>query len=385
MTDVIVVGGGVAGSTLAILLGRAGVGVELYERAAFPRDKACAEGIMPAGVAVLARLGLLARAGGARFAGIRYRGYGRCLQAPFPTADGIPALGLAQRRLRLDATLFETARSTANVAAHDGARVEGPLLEGGRIRGVRVEGQTRRAALVVAADGPRSRLRRQLGLEAAPGARPRVGLRIHYRLAPGRTAGDHVDIHLGAGHEIYVTPLPDGEVSVAALADRDAATRPAGAFFQRTVAQHRALQELLEGAEPRSELGGRLPLSTRARRSVLPGLVLLGDAALALDPVTGAGMAQALLSAELLAGCLARRLDLDHPPRFDASDDVLAEFDRRRWRIYREPALLTRLLLTLVQRPRLARGALALLDRWPALFRHLCGVAAGTRRLAGDP
>jgi menaquinone-9 beta-reductase len=380
VTDVIVVGGGVAGSSLAILLGRAGVGVELYEQHVFPRDKACAEGLMPSGVAVLGRLGLLARAGGARFRGIRYRGFGRCLQADFPDAEGIPGLGLAQRRLRLDAALFETARATANVVAHEGSRVDGPLVESGRVKGVRVEGQTRRAALVVAADGPRSALRRQLALEDRPTSPPRLGLRAHYRLAPGRAAADHVEIYLGDGHEIYVTPLPDGEVSVAALADRDAAARPAGAFFARSLDRHPPLRELLEGAEPRSELGGRLPLSSRARRSFVPGLVLLGDAALALDPITGAGMAQALLSAELLAGFLARR-EPGGGLRFEPSDDVLAEFDRRRRAIYREAALFTRLLLLLVRRPRLARGALALLDRSPALFTHLCGVAAGTRHL----
>ena len=57
--DVVIVGGSVAGSALAILLGRSGVQVELYEQHAFPRDKACAEGLMPAGAAVLGRLGLL--------------------------------------------------------------------------------------------------------------------------------------------------------------------------------------------------------------------------------------------------------------------------------------------------------------------------------------
>jgi menaquinone-9 beta-reductase len=381
MTDVIIAGGSVAGSTLAILLGRAGVGVELYEQHPFPRDKACAEGLMPAGAAVLDRLGLVDRVGGARFRGIRYRGFGRCVQAAFPEARGIPGLGLAQRRLRLDAALFETARSTPNVTAHDGARVDGPLVESGRVRGVRVEGQTRRAELVVAADGPRSGLRRQLSLEEKPAGAPRLGLRVHYRLAPGRTPDDHVEIFLGDGHEIYVTPLPEREVSVAALAYQDAAFRPAGAFFQKTVEAHRPLCELLEGAEPRSELGGRLPLATRARRSILPGLVLLGDAALALDPVTGAGMAQALLSAELLAGCLLGHPRPDQPPRFEASDAALARFDRRRWRVYREAARLTGLLLLLVRRPRRARAALALLDHSPALFRHLCGVAAGTRKL----
>jgi len=61
--DVLIAGGGVAGASLAIMLGRAGMNVELYDRRRFPRDKPCGEGLMPAGVAVLRRLGLGAAVG----------------------------------------------------------------------------------------------------------------------------------------------------------------------------------------------------------------------------------------------------------------------------------------------------------------------------------
>jgi 2-polyprenyl-6-methoxyphenol hydroxylase-like FAD-dependent oxidoreductase len=105
----------------------------------------------------------------------------------------------------------------------------------------------------------------------------------------------------------------------------------------------------------------------------VPGLLLLGDAAAALDPVTGAGMAQALVSAELLAERLA--------VQFDPSDDVLVEFDRRRQVLYREAAVLSRLVLSLVRSPRLTQGAIRVLDRCPSVFSHLVGVAAGTRSL----
>ncbi len=72
MADVLISGAGVAGSTLAILLGRRGLQVELFERGHFPREKPCGEGLMPAGVAVLNRLGVGEAVGGAPFYGVRY-------------------------------------------------------------------------------------------------------------------------------------------------------------------------------------------------------------------------------------------------------------------------------------------------------------------------
>jgi 2-polyprenyl-6-methoxyphenol hydroxylase-like FAD-dependent oxidoreductase len=377
--EVVVAGGGVAGSALAILLGRAGRQVTLFEQHRFPREKACAEGIMPAGVGVLDRLGLLPAIAGAPLAGIRYRSRDasgeRQVEALFPPGPRAPAHGLAQRRSVLDTRLLETARRTPGVTVHEGQGVDGPLIEHGRVRGVVVAGQPCRAALVVAADGPRSVLRRRVDLDPPAPRRPRIGVRRHFRLAPGQGAPSHVEIFLAEGHELYLTPLPTGEISLALLAEREDFDRKADTYFQRAAARIPRLRALLEGAEPVSELAGRTPLAARARRGWMPGLVLLGDAAAALDPVTGAGMAQALVSAELLADRLGR------PGPLEPGDDVLAEFDRQRQALYREAALLSKLVLSLVRSPRLTRGAIHLLHHVPSLFTHLVGVAAGTRHL----
>jgi flavin-dependent dehydrogenase len=109
--------------------------------------------------------------------------------------------------------------------------------------------------------------------------------------------------------------------------------------------------------------------------------VLLGDAAVAIDPVTGAGMSHALLSAEMLARAIARRQGPDDHATLHASDDVLEEFDRRRNAIYREAVLFSGMVLALVKRPRVARGAFKLMRHVPSLFGHLIGVAGGLRPL----
>jgi flavin-dependent dehydrogenase len=373
MIDVAVAGAGPAGSATAILLGRAGLEVHLFERQRFPREKACAEGIMPAGVAVLERLGLAGPVGGAPFAGVRYHGFGHQISAEFPAPPGVRLLGRGQRRLRLDAALVEAARATPGVVVHEDAAVEGPLLSGDRVTGLAVGGQAVRARMVVGADGPRSLVRRKGGLEGRPRGRPRLGLRAHFRLARGVPTPPLVEVFVGAGHEIYVTPLPDGEVAVAGLtADRDGNAR---ALFARWLGEHRALAALLEGAEQSSELAGQMPLESRARAGVRPGLALVGDAAGFIDPVTGSGMAQALMSAELLARQLAPAATLD------ASWERLEEFDRRRRLLLRDGALLTRMVLGLARRPFLARQTLRLMSARPPLYRHLVGVAGGVHPL----
>ncbi len=375
MTDVLIAGGGIAGATAAILLGRAGLRVALFEQHSFPRDKPCAEGIMPAGVGVLQRLGLADQIGGAPFVGIRYHGWGRTVGGHFPVASGVPTFGLGQRRLVLDRVLFETAQGTPGVTAHQAAQVDGPMLEGGRVTGLVVGGRIHRAALTVGADGPRSRIRNAAGLDGPPGRHPRLGVRAHFRLPATDSTRDHVEIFVGDDHELYLTPLPDNEIVLAALSTRAELEGNVRDVFPRWVAQHPALATRLRGAESSSNLAGRTPLASRARAGVFPGLVLLGDAAGFLDPVTGSGIAQALLSAELLTRVLVPAHGF-HP-----SFDLLLEFDRHRRALLRDYAILTRFVLAIVGRPAWGRRMLALMDRSPLLFSHLIGVAGGTRPL----
>ena len=166
MADVVIAGGGPAGATLALLLGRAGLSVELYEAKQFPREKPCGEGIMPAGVAVLERLGLRAAVGGRPLASVRYHGFGMTAESGFaPRADGTVPAVLGQRRL---AAGSDVAGRGARDAGR--ARVRGGA---GRGRRDRRRPRGRPARRRRAAAGRPDRRRGRPGFARAPLARAR--------------------------------------------------------------------------------------------------------------------------------------------------------------------------------------------------------------------
>jgi flavin-dependent dehydrogenase len=215
------------------------------------------------------------------------------------------------------------------------------VFENNGVVGVRTHEQEYRARLTVAADGANSRMRHKLGWDASRRSRRHAVLQ-HFRLA--EPAPDWVDVHLAQGQETYVTPLPENELLVASLGD------------------HAALPADFARLEPIGPSLGAAPLSVRASRRFAPGCVLLGDAAGNCDPITGGGMSQALLSAELLTQHI----------------DSLEAFDRARESMLANYRRLTAGVLALANHPALLRPALSVLSHTPRLFSRLLAVAGGT-------
>jgi flavin-dependent dehydrogenase len=358
VSDVLIVGGGVAGSSLAIMLGRSGCKVQLVEKARFPREKPCGEGLMPAGVAVLQRWGLDALVGGCHFYGVRfYFGQGSAARTDYK-AFRFRSPGLGQRRRVLDEALISCAAATPGVQVHTGVRVDGLITECGTVTGLRVVGREYRAPLVVAADGAQSNMRTKLGLDEGI-TRERFGVRAHFRLADGKAQVPWVEVFIGNKIEIYATPLPNQEISVALLAKAGALHGNIAAEFLRVCRSFPALADRLEGAEQITRLMGATPISGisgNARLGATPGAVLLGDAAGFVDPVTGTGMTQALITAELLTKHLTRRKK--------AGTVWLRPFEQERRVILARYRGMARIALWLSQKTNLARSVSTVAGLW---------------------
>jgi 2-polyprenyl-6-methoxyphenol hydroxylase-like FAD-dependent oxidoreductase len=171
--EVIVVGAGPAGATLAARLGDRGRAVLLLDRARFPRDAVCGEAVSPGARALLDGLGVtdaVLAAGAYPYRGVRLvASDGAIAESRYPAGHA----GLSLPRLVLDDLLLARARRSPGVVVREGATVVEVLREGDACAGVRLaDGATLRARVVVAADGRRSRGgTRGLGGGAPPPAR----------------------------------------------------------------------------------------------------------------------------------------------------------------------------------------------------------------------
>jgi flavin-dependent dehydrogenase len=333
VADVAIAGAGPAGAALAIALGRLGVRVNLYEKARFPRPKACGEGLLPHGVAALGAIAGLPEA--PRIRGLRLVAAGATGDVDFP--DGF---GLVLRRDRFDAWLFDKAAATPNVDAR-------------MATAYRRDGER----LVVAADGRRSVFHRRL--QAHPPRHARIGLSTH--VAGLEQVGDRVEVFFHRDGELYIAPGSGGEVLVAALFDRDRFRRDGIDHLLASVPEVRDRARCVEMTTP---VLAAAPLGLHVPRLFEPGLLLVGDAAGAPDPITGDGMAIALASTMPAAEAIV-------------SGD-LASYERTRLAMGRSADRLGRLLLALSRIE--GRAARALLRR-QALLTTLLDVAVGRREM----
>jgi flavin-dependent dehydrogenase len=343
-TDVFVIGGGPAGLAAAIAARQHGLEVVVADGSRPPIDKPCGEGLMPDGRAALAQLGISIPAEESHpFRGIRFVSGSLSIDASFPDGSGIGVRRTALHRVMIDraqaAGVFLLWQTPVT-----GLHPEGILLGKELIR----------SRWIVGADGGSSLVRRWAHLDHFRTDRTRFAFRRHYRIAPW---SDCMELHWGAGCQIYVTPVAPDEICVA-LVSGDPHLR-----LDNALAAFPEIALRLRGAATSSPERGAIS-STRKLREVYQGRVaLVGDASGAVDSITGEGLCLAFRQAQVLAECFA-------------SGD-LSRYQRRHRVLARRPAMMARLMLALDWRTSLRHRVMRAFDSDPELFRRMVAVHVG--------
>ena len=326
--DAIVVGAGPAGSTAALRLSRSGGRVLLLDRERFPRDKPCGGGLTERAVKQLpVSVDPVVEEVVDRFElGLRYG-------TRFVRGGERPLVLMTQRR-RLDAHLAEEA-AAAGADFRDGIRATAVEL-GQREATVRFDGTAAQAQVVIGADGVNGLTARALGF-----GEPRHGVALEGNVSYVHAREDRwrgrAVVELGTVPGGYAWVFPKGDhvnVGVGGWKSEGPRLRE---HLERACVGYGLPYDRLESVR-----GFRLPMRRAGDPLVRGRAVLVGDAAGLVDPLSGDGIYEALLSSrlaaeavlDLLAGRQAdlepygERLERELAPMMSASWSAKLAFDR---------------------------------------------------------
>jgi geranylgeranyl reductase family protein len=346
--DVIVVGGGPAGSAMAWALARRGVRVAVVERATFPREKVCGDFVEPAGLRILEAMGCwealevsspLPITATRVYFGPRlvYRG-----AVPYYQAEhSLPPYGYVVPRHVLDTLLMQRARAVS-ATVYEGCAAAKIWREDGLVHvGVRAgkTSFTLHSRLIVGADGAESIVARTFGLSQTNRAHISISQRAYVEgaAAEGGEATVWFDEDIVPGYG-WMFPISGGRanIGVGILSEtchRHGHSVPKAfvAAIERLRIRHPGCTRIKLVSKP---IGGVVKMYGGIGPNHFDGGVLVGDAGSFADPMTGEGITQGMESALIASSTILRALERG---RFDAA--FLSQFERD-FRRYFDPSML---------------------------------------------
>lgn len=364
--DVIVIGAGPAGASVAAQVAAAGRSVLLVERKAFPRQKVCGGCLNSQSVALLARRGLdvALRAQGARPITTLHlcSGHQRAV-VPLPS-------GLAITRAVLDAVLVRAAiASGAAFLPETTAAVEGDTTAGAanlhETRSVTLEQQGRSSAVaaarvVVVAGGLGHRALRELDTmhdEVAPDARVGVGTVADAGVVA--VEPETITMTIAGGGYVGVAGVEGGRVQIAAALDP--------AYLRASGGATAAVRSILASAHIAIAVDGddltwlgTVPLRRHASASVARRIFVVGDAVGYVEPFTGEGMTWALAAADALVPIALQAVETWDPRigrQWQTRCDTLVTRHQRRCRA----------VARVLRYPVVAHAVVAVLSQYPGM------------------
>lgn len=311
-SEIIILGAGPAGCGAALFLAKAGIHSTLIDKHNFPRDKVCGDALSGKVVEVLKKLDPewhSKLAGDDRILGswgVRFCAPdGNELRVPFrrKADEQQPAPGFITPRLHFDNLLVEEVRVNNRIAFIEGEEIRDYEKENEEWVLTSKSGKRFSGKLIIAADGPLSGFARGWGGLVTEPEHNCFGLRAYYKGVKEMDSEHFIELHflpeILPGY-FWIFPLPDGRanVGIGMRADK---------MQQKKINLKKTLSEIIHHhpkvsrrfADAIAEDGIRqwsLPLGSKKRRISGDGYMLAGDAAQLVDPFTGEGIGNALMS-----------------------------------------------------------------------------------------
>ena len=323
--DVVVIGGGPAGTTTATLLAQRGLRVHLFERERFPRFH-IGESLIPETYWVLKRLNMLPKMQQSHFVkkySVQFVNANGKLSAPFYFWDNKPhecSQTWQVVRSEFDRMMLENAREHG-VDVHEATRVLDVIFENGRAAGVRIKredgsAEDIRARVVVDASGQNGLLMNRLRLRVWDPLLNKGAIWTYWKGAyrdTGKDEGATIVIQTPSKNGwFWYIPLHDDTISVGVVAPFDYLFKGRanyGQTYREEVDACTAVKERIANAEQVTGYFATKDYSYRSKQVAGDGWVLVGDAFGFLDPLYSSGVLLALRSGEQAAEAIADGLE----------------------------------------------------------------------------
>jgi menaquinone-9 beta-reductase len=355
-SDILVVGGGPAGAAAAWRAAQSGANVICLDKARFPRDKPCGDGLTPRAVKLISDMGLEDDL--AKFHEVnRMRVFSSSVfEVSWPDRPGLPKYGYVARRLDLDDLLLRTA-GQAGVHVEQNTEVTEPIFAGDRVVGVKAnhDGAVHeyRADVVIAADGAHSRLKRSFKANPDSGL---LAVAIRAEMGAQRESSHTLEAYL-LKHENELFPgygwvFPVGgdrfNIGVGHLISyrrwRSINARTLFDQFLHQLPAEWELPQLTTLYQRKAVQAWRLPMGFARRDLWQPGVLFAGDAAGVAKPAGGAGISRALQSGMIAADVAVDTIGSGSP-------DKLSNYEKRLRKLWRKTDRRTAALLQFARNP----------------------------------
>jgi len=316
--DVVISGAGPAGCSSALFLAQKGYSVLLLDKAKFPREKVCGDGLTAASSAILEemnvmdlvrlRLGPLMECKGVTL----FSPAGTVVQGRLSQAGSLTGSIYIIPRKELDDCLITCVKEHSTITVLENTAVTDIIMDGDKARGVRSSGGEWFGRVVIAADGAYSPIASRLNLANKEKSHHGFALRAYFSKVEGLT--DSIELHYdksmlpGYG---WIFPAGKQRANVGVgLITRFKDQRALKQLFERFVAENAFASAKLKNAvmEPGSLRGWPLPFGSFQGKRGRGNVLLTGDAGSFVDPLTGEGIYYALKSGRYAAEAAARAL-----------------------------------------------------------------------------